>query len=435
MHGRAAGRGAGPPRAAFGDVFAVGEFRALWSSEILSVAGDRLALVALTLLVYDRTRSPLLSAAVYAVGYLPYVIGGLFLADLADRYPRRSVMVVCDLVRAALVAAMVVPRLPLGVLVALLFAATTFSPVFEAARSAVTPEILQGERYVLGTAVLSTTFLLAEVLGAAAGGVAVAFVGVRPSLVIDVGTFVLSALFIGLGTRRRPAAARPETVQPTPLARMRAGFRVVFGNRALRILLLFGCLVVFYTIPAGIAAPYVAQLGGGSIAVGLVIASTSLGTALAMPLFSRFVGPRRRTDWMGPLAVLTCATLVLTAFRPGLVASLVIFSLSAVFGSYQIAANTEFVVRTPNERRAQAFGLATMGVIVGQGVAFVAAGAAVEVIAPALVVAIGGGVGAVVAGVLTLRWRRVLPPGGRHTLDRRSRQGAAERYVPPRAPS
>jgi Na+/melibiose symporter-like transporter len=308
--------------------------------------------------------------------------------------------------------------LPLWVLVALLFAATTFSPVFEAARSANTAEILQGDGYVLGTAVLSTTFLLAEVLGAAAGGVAVAFVGVRGALVIDVATFVLSALIIGLGTRRRPAA-RPEAARPPPLARLRAGFRVVFGNQALRILLLFGWLVIFYTVPAGIAAPYVDQLGGGPIAAGLVIASTSLGTAIAMPVFSRFVGPRRRTDWMGPLAILTCAVLVLTAFHPGLAASLVIFSLSAVFGSYQIAPNTAFVVRTPNERRGQALGIASMGVIVAQGAGFVAAGAAAKVIAPATVVAIGGAAGAIAAAVLTFEWRRVSPPGGRHAHGRR----------------
>ena len=95
-----------PTRATFRDVFAVREFRALWFSEILSVAGDRLALVALTLLVYDRTGSPLLAAAAYAAGYVPWVIGGLFLADLADRRPRRQVMVACDAVRAVLVAAM-----------------------------------------------------------------------------------------------------------------------------------------------------------------------------------------------------------------------------------------------------------------------------------------------------------------------------------------
>ena len=59
---RAPRKGAVPPRATFRDVFAVREFRALWFSEILSVAGDRLALVALTLLVYDQTGLPLLAA-------------------------------------------------------------------------------------------------------------------------------------------------------------------------------------------------------------------------------------------------------------------------------------------------------------------------------------------------------------------------------------
>jgi MFS family permease len=422
--------GAGSPRATFRDVFAVREFRALWFSEILSVAGDRLALVALTLLIYQRTRSPLLAAIVYAVGYLPWVIGGLFLADVADRYPRRSVMVVCDAVRALLVAVMAVPGVPLAVLVALLFAATMFAPPFESARAAITPDILHGERYVLGTAVIQTTYYVAQFIGAVAGGVAVAFIGVRSSLVVDAVTFVLSGLLIGLGTRRRPAAARPETVQPSPLARMRQGFRLVFGDRALSTLLLLGWLVVFYTIPEGIAAPYTARLGGGPIATGLVLASTVFSTSIAIPLFTRFVRPRQRINWMGPLAVLTCGTLVLTALRPGLAASLVIFSLSAACGVYQIAANTAFVIRVPNERRAQAFGIANMGVIVGQGAAFVAAGAAAEVVTPAAVIAIGGGIGAVAAFVLALRWRHVSPPWGRHAAGRRPGRAATRSSVP-----
>jgi hypothetical protein len=90
-------------RATFADVFALREFRALWASQILSVGGDRLALVALTLLIYDRTRSPLLAAVAYAAGYVPYVLGALFLSGLADRLPRREVMVACDVIRAVLV--------------------------------------------------------------------------------------------------------------------------------------------------------------------------------------------------------------------------------------------------------------------------------------------------------------------------------------------
>jgi MFS family permease len=424
-----------PPRATFRDVFAVREFRALWFSEVLSVAGDRLALVALTLLTFYHTRSPLLTAIVYAAGYLPWVIGGLFLAGVADRRPRRSVMVVCDVVRAVLVAIMVIPVLPLGILVALLFAATMFAPPFESARAAITPDILQGERYALGTAVIQSTFLAGQTVGAVGGGFAVAFLGVRPALVIDAATFVVSALFIGLGTRARPAAARPEIVQSSPLARMRDGFGLLFGDQALRTLLLLGWLVVFYTIPEGVAAPYAARLGGGSIATGLVLASTVFSTTIATPLFTRFVRPRRRLAWMGPLAVLTCATLVLTALRPGLAVSLVIFSLSAAFGVYQIAANTAFVVRVPNERRAQAFGIANMGVIVGQGAAFVAAGAAAEVVAPAVVIAVGGGIGTIVGLVLTLRWRHVSPPGGRHAAGRRPGHVATRSSVPLRGSS
>ena len=88
-------------------------------------------------------------------------------------------MVACA-ARAVLVAVMVLPHVPLAVLVALLFAATMFAPPFESARAAITPEILQGERYVLGTAVLQTTFLTSEVLvWDWLGGVAVAFIGVR----------------------------------------------------------------------------------------------------------------------------------------------------------------------------------------------------------------------------------------------------------------
>ena len=423
---------AAPTRATFRDVFAVREFRALWFSEILSVAGDRLALVALTLLVYDRTRSPLLAALAYAAGYLPWVVGGLFLADLADRRPRRSVMITCDVARAALVAVMILPGMPLAALVALLFAATMFTPLDAAARSAITPDILPGDRYALGVAVGQTTLYSAQIAGAVGGGVAVVFIGARFSLALDAATFVLSALLVGLGIRARPAAARPESGQQSPLARMRDGFRLVFTDPALRTITLLAWLVVFYTIPEGVAAPYAARLGVGPVGTGLVLASTVAGTAVFMPLFTRFARPRQRDNLMGPLAVMTCGTLVVTIFRPGLVASLVVFSASAAFGVYQLAANTAFVLRVPNERRSQAFGIAGMGVVVGQGLTFLAAGAAAEVITPAAVIAIGGGIGTVVAFVLTLRWYRVSPPGGRHAARRRLRQATARSLVPTR---
>src|SRR5579862_1912686 len=97
-------------RATFRDVFSVRQFRPLWLAQILSVAGDRLALV---VLVFSRTHSPLITAAAYAVTYLPWLIGGLLLTGLADRYRRRSVMIGCDLIRCALTAIMALPGVPL----------------------------------------------------------------------------------------------------------------------------------------------------------------------------------------------------------------------------------------------------------------------------------------------------------------------------------
>jgi MFS family permease len=420
-------KGAVPPRATFRDVLAVSEFRSLWFSEVLSVVGDRLALVALTLFVYAKTGSPVLTAATFASGYLPWVLGGFFLAGIADRWPRRAVMVTCDWVRALLTAAMLIPRMPLFGLVVLLFAVTMFAPPFESSRASITPDILKGELYVLGTAIIQTTFLAGQVIGAAAGGAAVEVLHVRPSLAIDCLTFVVSALFIQFGTRKRPPAVdRGSAIaRESPWAMMKAGFGLVFGNTALRTLIGFGWLVVFYTIPEGIAAPYAHSLHGGTKAATAILASVALATAIVTPIFSRVLNPRRRVDWMGPLAVLCCGSLVLIAFHPGLVVSLAVFTASSAFGAYQIAANTAFVVRVPNERRAQAFGIANMGVMIGQGVTYVIAGWFAERYSVASVIGVAGGIGMVVAIVLTAQWRHVSPPGGRHAARRRPVQVAS----------
>jgi hypothetical protein len=71
-----------------------------------------------------------------------------------------------------------------------------------------------------------------------------------------------------------------------------------------------------------------------------------------------------------------------------------------------------------------------MGVIVGQGAAFVAAGAVAELVSPAAVIAVGGAIGTVVAFALTIRWRHVSPPGGRHAAGRRPGHAAASGSVP-----
>jgi len=74
---------------AFRDVLAVREFAGLWGAWVLSVMGDQFARVALSLLVFDRTGSAALTAATYALTFLPALDGGQFEACIAEPSPRR----------------------------------------------------------------------------------------------------------------------------------------------------------------------------------------------------------------------------------------------------------------------------------------------------------------------------------------------------------
>lgn len=414
----------------FRDVFAHREFRALWLSYVLSATGDRLALVALTLLVYDRSRSPVLAAVTFAAGFVPYLFGSLLLSGLADRLPRRSVMIACDLARCALVVAMLWPRAPLGAMIALLYAVTLLQPPFDAARSAIVRDMTDARLYPLAIAVLQSTTRVVAVAGSAAGGLLTAVLGARPALGADALTFVASALLIRAGVQARQAAVSAPGGGAGPVAQLAQGARLVFGDPTLRTLMCLGWLAAFYEIPEGIAVPYAGRLGGGAVAAGLLIAASQMGAAVATPLFTKKVGPLTRLRWMGPMAVLTCTVLLVTLLRPGLVPSMAVFAASNMFATYQIAANTAFVERLPNDKRGQAFGLANAGLVVGQGAAFALAGAIASVVPPATVVGVSGGLGALAACGLALSARRMAPAVGRHTarhLGRNARPAAVQR--------
>src|SRR4051794_18401209 len=85
--------------ATFRDVFAGPEYRAVYLALVVNWVGEYLSRAAITVLVFQQTHSVLLSAASFAISYLPWIVGGPVLAALAERYPYRRVMVVCDLAR------------------------------------------------------------------------------------------------------------------------------------------------------------------------------------------------------------------------------------------------------------------------------------------------------------------------------------------------
>jgi MFS family permease len=386
----------------YGTLFANSEFRALWLAQILSVLGDQLARVALTLLVYDRTRSPLLAAVTFAASVLPVFVGGLVLSGLADRLPRREVMIACDLSRMVLVLIMAIPGVPLPVLVGLLFTVTMISTPFTSARSGMYPDILPGDSFALGTAVTMTTYQVALVAGFAGGGAAVGFFGVRPCLLADAVTFGVSALIAFIWVRPRPAA-RPDGAfrEARRGGGMTAGVRMAFGRPALRTPMLLGCLATFYVAPEGIAAPLAHSLGAGSLATGMVLTAGALGPSVGAVAFTRLVRPAVRTTLMRPLAIAGCATLMLFALQPPLPLALLIIVVSGLFDCYQVPAVAAFVHAAPASHRSQLFGVAQAAMSLGQGAAMIAAGAIAEHVSPSATIALSGAVGAVAAVLIS----------------------------------
>ncbi|MEV4254602.1 MFS transporter [Spirillospora sp. NPDC049652] len=431
MAGRQSGRHRRPAeaQATYREVFAVGEFRALWLAQALSFIGDQLAQVALAVLVYQRTGSALYTALTYALTYLPPIVGGPVLSGLADLFPRRTVMVACDLARTVLVALMALRAMPFWALCVLLFLTVLLGAPFTAARAALLPDVLEGDRYVAGSAINNITHQATQMLGFAAGGAIVAVVGTYQALGINAVTFAASALILVAGLRGRPAPRERERETRSLWRGTRDGARLVFGDPVLRALVSFAWLCAFYVLPEGIAAPYAATFDRSALTVGVLMSAMPTGMVVGAFVFSRFVRPTNRLRSMGWMAMLACAPLILAGAHPPLWGVVAIYALSGAGSAYQLAANAAFVAAVPADGRARAFGLAQSGILAGQGLGILAGGAVAQYLGPETVVALAGVVGLSVAAMLTLTWNQLR---GTLITASRERPGSVRQSPEPR---
>ncbi|MEH1030797.1 MULTISPECIES: MFS transporter [Micromonospora] len=394
--------------ATFREVFAQREFRAVFAAGALSWIGDYVAKAAVTLLVYRQTESVALSAAAFAISYLPWLVGGPLLAALAERYPYRRVMVLCDLIRMALMLLIALPNLPVPALLVLIFATTLANPPSQAAKSALMPQILAGDRLVVGLSLNSSIGQAAQVVGYLFGA-AIASIDPRAALLFNAVTFGVSALLVRFGVRNRPAlmtsAHRSHLLRETA-----QGFQIVFGTPVLRaIAVLVFSAMLFSIVPEGLAAawanehPNVNMNPGTAQAV--IMVANPLGFILGGLLVSRLFGPARRLALMRPLAVLSPLVLVPALLNPS---PLVVALLAALCG-FAVAgmlpmANGLFVQALPAGFRARAFGVMATGVQVIQGLAVLITGMLAERFSIPMVVGVWSAVGVVLMTIAALRW-------------------------------
>ncbi|PWS41192.1 MFS transporter [Streptomyces sp. ZEA17I] len=408
-------------------VLAVREFRAVFAAHLLSLLGVVVSELALTVLVYDLTGSPLLSALTFALGLLPYAVGGTLLAGVADRYPARRVLVVCDLVCAVCVAAMLLPATPVAGLLALRCLVAAIAPVFTGTRMAALTDILgEGDLYVLGRSLLRIVSQSAMLLGFGAGGVLLTVLSPRGAITVTVVTFLCSAALLRLGTRDRPARTASSGGGATLLGESLSGARLVLGNRRVRaLLLLFWLPAMFVVAPEALAAPYADAIGAPPAALGLLLCAMAVGHVGAELFVGAGLRPRTRSRIVLPVAAAGLLPLVVYAVRPGLPLALAALALAGMGASYVIGLDQWFVDAVPPELRGRAMTLLTAGLMTIQGAGMALAGLAAEFFPVHQVVAGSGIIGTVTTLLVVAEVRRTAP--GR--MSDTERRDGADRHM------
>jgi predicted MFS family arabinose efflux permease len=399
------GEGRWRDRVTYGDIFSERDFRALFISRALSTIGDYVARAALVIAVFSETGSTALMGVTFALTTLPDLIGGPVLAGLADRYPRRAVMVAADLGRALLLLVMAFPGLPLVALWTLLFAIRLLDSPFGSAYMSTMSVVLPGKRLVKGSAVTQLVNHIAYTIGYGAGGLVVGLAGLSAVLVFNAGTFLLSGLVILLGVRARPATARGDLRQSW-FGPARTATRYIIANPRLRLIVLFTFPIATTLVTQTLAAPYASQIGHGSAVSGLLMASGTAGIVVGLWIMPLLI-PTQRARHLVVLSFISCAPLaVFAAVPPAAVASALIV-VAGMTLYFWIPLAAEFTQTVPDDMRGQGVGLLTTTMRVTQGVAILIFGLAAQTAPSSTVIAVSGTIGTVMVTVLSVAWIRV----------------------------
>jgi MFS family permease len=255
------------------------EYRLFFLGQAVSLIGDGMVNVALAFAVLDLTGSASDLGLVLAARMLPLV--GFLLAGgvMADRLPRRTVMIAADLVRvasqgaiAALLIAGVAEVWQLAALSAVTGSATAF---FNPASTGLMPAVVSPERLQQANALRGLAMAAGQIAGPALAGVLVAGAGAGWALAVDAATFAVSVAF--LLRLRVPAMERLEV--RSVLADLREGWDTFRSYTWLWTFVAAAALGNFVNAASGVLGPLVAKESlGGAPAWALIVSALGVGS-------------------------------------------------------------------------------------------------------------------------------------------------------------
>ncbi len=344
-------------------------FRWLLSATVINNAGDGIALAAGPLLVASQTRDPFLVSMALLSEYLPVLLFSIVGGTAADRFDRRHIVVVVNLVRAVvlaiLVATIVTGNISIAVVLVTLFVLGTAETFADAASSALLPGLVAREDLGIANARLQGAFLLTNQLVAPAIGAVLFTVGMALPFATNAACFALGALLVS-----RVAASTREELRERASWRsdMVEGVRWLVAHPPMRTL----ALTIFtFNVTFGAAwsvlVLYVGErLGMDAVGFGLLTTASAVGGVIGTVLYGRLERRFSLADLMRIGLLIETSTHLILALTTSAVVALGTF---VVFGAHEFVwGTTSTVVRqraVPDELLGRVGGVYRVAIVGG----------------------------------------------------------------------
>ena len=384
-------------------------FRALWSARMVSFLGDGVAKTALVLLT--ARQGPGAVAIVLIAGTLPRFLGPMGGA-LADRWDRRSLMRMCAVGQALVMAVITAALPPVPVLAVLVAAEASLATAFNPASASCVPQIVDATQLTRANSLIATALTVQVAAGPAIGGLLVGVGGSRTAFAVDAATFLAAAVLLGRLPTLPPTIAAISGVWASTVD----GLRYVGRLPALRSFVAGTLVFVTFAAVDNVALVFLVKdrLGGSATTYGYMQTCFGIGMLVA----SIFLGIRRRTLAPAPLMLIgsggTAVGSLLTALAPGLAAAGGAQTLAGIGNGIENVATTTYVQQlVPARMLGRVVGVVSTAGQVGNGLAYAVGAPLVAGLGPrnALIVAAFGAVFGLLILLAGFRTPQGIPPG------------------------
>jgi DHA3 family macrolide efflux protein-like MFS transporter len=347
----------GPPASTF-SVFRKRDFRLLWSAQLVSTIGTALTDLAAGILVFSETHSVAAVGLMFVATAVPTLIVGLIAGVFVDRYDRRKIMVIADLLRAAIVVS--IPFL-IHINIVLLYVAvalvSTISQFFNPANDAVLPEVASDEELSAANSWIMISSFGSTSVGFALSGLLATAFSIEWAFYLDGLTFLFSAALIVL-IKVGKIETQEDTSVGVVVANLKEGVATLFGTPILRNLLATGIPVYFsFGLWNVLLLPFaIDALHATKFEYGLQEGFTSVGFVVGSLMMARFAERFREGSW---IVVATIAMGVIGVFyglSTSIVVAILLVTLSGFFNAPSSISRRVLLQRaTPRELRGRVF--------------------------------------------------------------------------------